>query len=996
MLGRNVSPARWMLATKFSSHSRGLAVGLGGNIVFGFPQVRQKVQRLPLPPEEEHELSDEELAKAVEESQLCPASEQVTLEDFALEDQPLIQLPPLSPAEFTSFAFRMIRPDGLGYENFQFEGRRHMRQLYDTRAKRLLLKCGRQVEKSTLLGNSAIAHSCMVSGFRTLYVSPSATQTKTFSVDRIKEPLETSDILRSYTTTALQQNVFEKQFVNRSKITLRYAFLNADRVRGIPAWKLLIDELQDILSDNIPVIEQSTSHAPENWKSFIYAGTPKSLDNTLEYYWSGTARGRPMSTMGEWMVPCDRCGSAAGAGRYWNILGEKNIEKKGLSCERCRKLINPMHSDSQWAAQANDGIFESYRIPQLMVPWRSWDEIMLDYGRYDRQRFYNEVLGISYDSGLRPLTRAQVRACSNPEVHMDLESLKKYVTYGADNPIFCGVDWGCHDEETRILTESGFKYFRDLTDADKVAQWDPDSRAMTFVQPKARTVRDWDQPLLHFQTRGGVDLMVTHTHRMRISAAGRDQWVTESAGETAARGGNINFVGHINWEGREEESFTLPGMPVSSGFSGADPRTFKMDDWLELLGYLITEGGVCHNEGRPSCLKMSQRETVNHETYLKMQSCLDRMNIPFKVFPNMKTGDVNWTIYGKQFWQWYCENVGDGSSVKRVPRQFLDLSVRQLRILFAAMVDGDGYTDPREGCTGGAFYSTSRGLCEDFQEICIRLGLRCVVRLHKPAEGNRQTRYRALWLEGRDFQFNTPSSAVEHIPYKGKVYCCAVPSGYIVTERNGCVSFQGNTGENSFTVITFGTYINQKFRVFYIHRFQGEEVDPKIQILRIIELISYFNTRIIGADYGGGFYPNDELVRKFGPKRVHKYQYLARGKRKIGWNPMFRRWQCVRTEVMSDVFNAIKRQQFELPNWEEFEDPYANDMLNIYSEYNNKLRMLQYDHQVDRPDDAFHSILYCFLASMIVYPRPDIIAPYKEIPGQGPLRSFYRGPINQG
>lgn len=571
---------------------------------------------------------------------------EATLEGFSFEDQPTLQLPPLSPSEFTSFAFRMIRPDGMGYENFQFEGRRHMRQLYDTRAKRILLKCGRQVEKSTLLGNSAIAHSCMISGFRTLYVSPSATQTKTFSVDRIKEPLETSDILRSYTTTALQQNVFEKQFVNRSKITLRYAFLNADRVRGIPAWKLLIDELQDILSDNIPVIEQSTSHAPENWKSFIYAGTPKSLDNTLEYYWSGTARGRPMSTMGEWMVPCDRCGSTAGAGRYWNILGEKNIQRKGLSCERCHKRINPMHVDSQWSSQVKDGIFESYRIPQLMVPWRSWDEIMLDYGRYDRQRFYNEVLGISYDSGLRPLTRAQLRACSNPEIHMDLESLKKYVTYGAGNPVFCGVDWG--------------------------------------------------------------------------------------------------------------------------------------------------------------------------------------------------------------------------------------------------------------------------------------------------------------------------------------------------------------TGESSFTVISFATYVNQKFRVFYIHRFQGEEVDPKIQILRIIELIAYFNTRIIGADYGGGFYPNDELVRKFGPKRIHKYQYLARGKRKIGWNPMFRRWQCVRTEVMSDVFNAIKRRQFELPNWEEFEDPYANDMLNIYSEYNNKLRMLQYDHQVDRPDDAFHSVLYCFLASMIVYPRPDIVAPYKEVPGQGPIRSFYRGPSNQG
>ena len=965
---------------------------------YSYSHTWEKVHPLPVPPGEydygeADELTDEELAELVGNDTWCPEPLVISESDFQFEDKKALEIPPLFPSRFTEFAFRMIQSDGMGYENFSFEGRRHLRRIYDTPARRVLLKCARQVEKSTLLGNSAITYSCMIPGCRTLYVSPSATQTKTFSVDRIKEPLETSHVLRSYTTTALQQNVFEKQFVNRSKITLRYAFLNADRVRGIPAWRLLIDEIQDVLSDNIPVIEQATSHAPENWKSFIYAGTPKSLDNTLEYYWSGTARGRPMSTMGEWMVPCDCCGSAAGSGRYWNVLGEKNIQKKGLSCERCSKPLDPMHVDSQWAMQVKDGIFESYRIPQLMVPWRSWEEILLDYGRYDRQRFYNEVLGISYDSGLRPLTRAQVRAACNPDVHMDLKSLDKYRVM---SPIFAGIDWGCHDEETRILTETGFKYFRDLTDADKVAQWDPDTRTMIFVLPKARAVREWDQPLLHFQTRGGLDLMVTHTHRMRTFVAGRDQWVTESAGETAARGGSVNFVGHINWEGQEEELFTLPGVPVSPGFSGAEPRTFRMDDWLELLGYLITEGGVCHNEGRPSCLKMSQRETVNHETYLKIQSCLDRMNIPFKAFPNEKTGDVNWTIYGKQFWQWYCANVGDGSSVKRIPRQLLGLSQRQLRILFAALVDGDGYTDPREGCTGGAFYSTSKGLCEDFQEVCLRLGLRCVVRLHKPADGNRQTRYRAMWSEGRDFQFNTPSSSVERVPYKGKVYCCAVPSGYIVTERNGSVSFQGNTGENSYTVLSFGTYIANKFRIFYIHRFQGEEVDPQIQLARIVELLAYFNVRIIGTDYGGGFHPNDHLVRKFGPKRVHKYQYLPRGKKKLGWNKELRRWQAIRTEVMSDIFNAIKRQQFEFPCWEEFEDPFGNDMLNIYSEYNNKLRMLQYDHKVDRPDDSFHSVLYCFLASMLLISRPDIIAPFKEVPGQGPIRSFYRGPLDQG
>jgi len=596
----------------------------------------------------ERELTDEELYLAEEGEYWLPPDFEPFPDAYTFEedDQAQITVPPkVLPSQFTEAAFRMPNKDGI-FEPFSFNGRRHMRRIYDTPAKRILLFCGRQVEKSTLLGNRMLTYSCMIPAFKSLYVSPSATQTKTFSIDRIKEPLETSDVLRGFTTTALQQNVFEKQFINRAKITLRYAFLNADRTRGIPAWQLLLDELQDILGDNIPVIEQCTAHAPEEWKSFVYAGTPKGLDNIIEFYRSGTAKGRPMSTMGEWVVPCDRCGSSAGAGRFWNVLGEKNIQKKGLSCERCKQPINPMHDDAQWAMMQEAGIYESYRIPQLMVPWRSWDEIMLDYARYERARFYNEVLGISYDSGLRPLTRQQVRECCSDDISMHPSHLEKYRAMSAGTPIFAGIDWG--------------------------------------------------------------------------------------------------------------------------------------------------------------------------------------------------------------------------------------------------------------------------------------------------------------------------------------------------------------TGENTFTVLSLGCYVNSKFRIFFVHRFTGEDVDPPAQLEKIDQMLSYFNVRIIATDYGGGFDRNDHLVRKFGPKRLHKYQYMARGKKKIAWNPMYRRWQLTRTEVMSDIFNAIKRKQVELPRWAEFEDPYANDCLNIFSEYNETLRMVQYGHRPDRPDDTFHSILYCLLGSMIMFPRPDILVPVREHKGQGPLVTSYRGPVDQG
>ena len=67
-----------------------------------------------------------------------------------------------------------------------------------------------------------------------------------------------------------------------------------------------------------------------------------------------------------------------------------------------------------------------------------------------------------------------------------------------------------------------------------------------------------------------------------------------------------------------------------------------------------------------------------------------------------------------------------------------------------------------------------------------------------------------------------------------------------------------------------------------------------------------------------------------------------------------------------------------MPNWEDFHEPHGQDILNIFSEYNERLRMTEYKKAPGKTDDAFHSIVYCMLASMIQNPRPDILTPMKD------------------
>mgnify|MGYP000470911677 CR=1 FL=1 len=182
-----------------------------------------------------------------------------------------------------------------------------------------------------------------------------------------------------------------------------------------------------------------------------------------------------------------------------------------------------------------------------------------------------------------------------------------------------------------------------------------------------------------------------------------------------------------------------------------------------------------------------------------------------------------------------------------------------------------------------------------------------------------------------------------------------------------------------------GTYSDGKFSIFYIHRFEGADTDPEVQIEKIISICHAFNVQIIGADYGGGFDRNYKLVTRFGANRVQKFQYAASARRKMEWKKELSRWIILRTEIMSDLFNAIKRQKLEFIRWEEFESPYGSDMLSIYGEYNNTIRMTVYNHKPSSTDDSFHSVLYCFLAASLKHPRPDVFAPTAEDENGNPI-----------
>jgi hypothetical protein len=318
---------------------------------------------------------------------------------------------------------------------------------------------GRQVEKSSTLASSELAEA-QISHTKILYVSPSSTQLGEFSFRRLDQTVKSSDLLTSQVDHD-HWNVGLKAFLNQSTITLRSSFLSPDRVRGIPAEILDIDEVQDILTENIPVIRETLAHCSRiDGPIYRLSGTPKTFDNPLEFYWSQE------STQNEWMVRCDKCG------KWSEGLVEDNIGKKGLVCRYCKAPLNPFGTvvddrrvGAGWFRTGPAmAPFEGFRIPQLLLPYcfsynaqlfkRKWDEIFYKFERYARYRLFNEVLGISYDSGDKPITRKDLQDVCMPSVRLvNLDTAGSRAPNELTNGyVFCGVDWGTGDPSRTVFT----------------------------------------------------------------------------------------------------------------------------------------------------------------------------------------------------------------------------------------------------------------------------------------------------------------------------------------------------------------------------------------------------------------------------------------------------------------------------------------------------------------------------------------------------------------
>lgn len=334
---------------------------------------------------------------------------------------------------------------------------RHLLPIYNKPSRRRLFKFGRQTHKSTTIANDMVVPCLLYPGYHILYVAPTGNQVSVFSSDKLNGIIRGSPLIDKYfTNTNTKDQVSYKEFANTSQIYLRSAFHSPDGSRGISSDSVRIDELQDINSDHISVLEQSMSHSLAKWemmsrqnprlpkhlfRNSVYAGTPKTAENTLEKYWS-------KSTQNEWIIKCTHCGK-------YNYITENNIGPICLICnnKRCEKPIH--YRDGDWIEMNPCAAIDGYRMPQIVLDWvnnprepEAWQISVIQpfkNGEYTTQKMYNEVLALPYANAKNPLNQNDIIACCNNSFKYRMVNARAEVDWLSNIDIFFGIDWGKGD-----------------------------------------------------------------------------------------------------------------------------------------------------------------------------------------------------------------------------------------------------------------------------------------------------------------------------------------------------------------------------------------------------------------------------------------------------------------------------------------------------------------------------------------------------------------------
>jgi len=362
----------------------------------------------------------------------------------------------------------------------------------------------------------------------------------------------------------------------------------------------------------------------------------------------------------------------------------------------------------------------------------------------------------------------------------------------------------CYDKETEVLTKDGWIKISEATLSHEVATLNRETLELEYQRP-TKTIKRISKTIFKAKKQK-VDMAITGGHNLAVTNYRNDVWHGGKLKliplQELSPGIQYQMKADAVWGGTEEKIFTLPSVDCDGGKRKGSYRIeaseIKMDDWLEFLGWMFSDGCITR-----LAYGVYITQSFNHpKERAAIELLLNRL--PFKWNANGQSFRINnFQLYS--FLRPFCNH-----SQKRIPPFIFGLSPRQIRIFLDALFEGDG-TTATNGKTKIYCLGDDKELADDVQRLVFLAGSNGAVIKKKPQltasfiQGRKITRTKETYdvSEHSSRFYCIKKSDFKEEEYNDYVYCVTVPNGIIYTRRNGRAVWCGNCGYDGYFVGDF-------------------------------------------------------------------------------------------------------------------------------------------------------------------------------------------------
>lgn len=312
----------------------------------------------------------------------------------------------------------------------------------------------------------------------------------------------------------------------------------------------------------------------------------------------------------------------------------------------------------------------------------------------------------------------------------------------------------CYDNQTEILTNSGWKFFKDLTEEDLVAQV-LDNGSREFVKPLEIINQKYSGKMNHFKDfHGKVDLLVTPNHRMVILQDGKERIV-----EAAVLGRYGNHKQKM----------------IRSASAKSNPTNHLT--YLERLKIAFQADGSFQTDCGPHKIrfKFTKQRKIDRLTHI-----LDYLGLEYKIY-NLYNGqkEFNVTLNDNDFTKDFT-----WVDVNSVTKEWSEEFIEECSYWDACRRSDDRFK----------FDTTILSVANTVEFIALSAGYGVLKTSYEDIRDDKYLDIITLNIL-KDNTVGGQSWEKTEINYDGTVHCVKVPSGKVFVRRNRCTIISGNSGD---------------------------------------------------------------------------------------------------------------------------------------------------------------------------------------------------------